>query len=55
MGGLSVGTIALYCSTCERDVYVAEEDTPVCPVCSAPLIAAVKPSEETEPSEPHER
>ena len=45
-----MGTIALYCSTCGRDVYVADEDTPVCPVCSAPLIGTVPPDEESESS-----
>jgi rubrerythrin len=49
-----VGTKALHCSTCGRNVYVAEADTPVCPVCSAPLIAVVEAEgdadEESEPA-----
>jgi predicted amidophosphoribosyltransferase len=49
-----VGTITSFCSTCQRDVYIPEEDTPMCPVCSAPLIATVEqeaePQEESEPT-----
>lgn len=30
--------IQAYCSTCQRSVYVDEEATPVCPVCSTPLV-----------------
>ena len=39
--------IQLHCSTCERDVYVPEEDTPVCPVCSGTLIATIPIEEES--------
>ena len=27
-----------FCTTCQRNVYVEEGDTPVCPVCSSPLL-----------------
>jgi RNA polymerase subunit RPABC4/transcription elongation factor Spt4 len=30
------------CTNCDRIVYVAEDDTPICPVCSTPLLSAVK-------------
>jgi hypothetical protein len=48
-GGVQyVGTITSFCSTCQRDVYITEDDTPVCPVCSTPLIATVEKEAETE-------
>jgi hypothetical protein len=31
-----------FCDTCGRKVYVGERDTPVCPVCSSPLLRAVQ-------------
>jgi hypothetical protein len=45
---MPVGTMTVYCSTCERNVYVAEDDTPVCPVCSGPLIATVELRDQNE-------
>ena len=33
--------LSAFCTTCNRTVYVEEEHTPVCPVCSTPLLAAV--------------
>jgi len=27
-----------FCTTCQRNVYVEDGDTPVCPVCSSPLL-----------------
>lgn len=27
-----------FCTTCQRTVYIEEEATPVCPVCSSPLL-----------------
>lgn len=30
--------IAAYCPNCDRVVYLGEDDTSVCPVCSTPLI-----------------
>jgi RNA polymerase subunit RPABC4/transcription elongation factor Spt4 len=30
--------ITAYCRICERTVYIGEDDTSVCPVCSTPLI-----------------
>jgi hypothetical protein len=47
-----MATITLHCPTCGRDVYIAEDDTPVCPVCSGPLLTEVDsnviPDEESE-------
>ena len=31
--------MAAYCPNCDRVVYLGEDDTSVCPVCSTPLIA----------------
>jgi hypothetical protein len=44
-----MGTITSFCSTCQRDVFVTEEDTPICPVCSSPIIQRVE--QEAEPEE----
>ena len=30
--------LTAFCSTCQRTVYIEETDTPVCPVCSTPLM-----------------
>ncbi|HVL65542.1 MAG TPA: hypothetical protein VM573_10285 [Actinomycetota bacterium] len=30
-----------FCPTCKRTVYIEEGDTPVCPVCSTPLLETV--------------
>lgn len=27
-----------FCPTCHRNVYIEEGDTPICPVCSSPLL-----------------
>ncbi|HEX2057221.1 MAG TPA: hypothetical protein VHI71_02535 [Actinomycetota bacterium] len=29
-----------FCTVCQRTVYVGEDDTQVCPVCSTPLLPA---------------
>jgi DNA-directed RNA polymerase subunit RPC12/RpoP len=29
-----------FCSTCGRTVYLGEDDTPACPVCSSPLVVS---------------
>jgi Zn finger protein HypA/HybF involved in hydrogenase expression len=31
----------IFCTTCQRTVYIEEQDTPVCPVCSSPLLESV--------------
>ncbi|HWL65626.1 MAG TPA: hypothetical protein VNP73_06590 [Actinomycetota bacterium] len=38
--------ISAFCTTCQRTVYVEEGDTPVCPVCSSPLLETVESSSE---------
>jgi hypothetical protein len=35
-----------FCSTCERTVYFDEGDTPICPVCSSPLLETVEETPE---------
>ena len=34
-------TIEAMCTTCQRTVYINADDTPVCPVCSSPLLETV--------------
>ncbi len=41
-GYLSLMTIKAMCTTCNRTVYVDAGDTPVCPVCSSPLLETVE-------------
>ncbi|MGH2694575.1 MAG: hypothetical protein ACRDJJ_07120 [Actinomycetota bacterium] len=40
--------LSAFCTTCQRTVYVEEDDTPVCPVCSSPLVETVDSSEDEE-------
>lgn len=35
-------TRTAFCSTCKRDVYLPEDSSAVCPVCSSPLIETVE-------------
>jgi RNA polymerase subunit RPABC4/transcription elongation factor Spt4 len=35
-----------FCTTCQRTVYVEKGDTPVCPVCSSPLLETVEVDED---------
>ena len=42
-------TVTAHCPTCNRTVYLAEEDTAACPVCSSPLLAAVEEGESATP------
>jgi predicted amidophosphoribosyltransferase len=30
--------LTAFCTSCQRNVYVEEDDTPICPVCSSPLV-----------------
>jgi hypothetical protein len=40
--GYSVGmALSAFCTTCQRTVYVDSDDTPMCPVCSTPLLETV--------------
>jgi hypothetical protein len=37
-----------FCTTCQRNVYVEDGDTPVCPVCSSPLLETPDPESSDE-------
>lgn len=37
--------MSAFCTTCQRTVYVEEGMTPVCPVCSSPLVETVETNE----------
>jgi Zn finger protein HypA/HybF involved in hydrogenase expression len=45
--------ITAFCTSCQRTVYIEEDDTQVCPVCSTPLLEIVPamdgPSDDNEP------
>ncbi|HWC14617.1 MAG TPA: hypothetical protein VG929_08475 [Actinomycetota bacterium] len=45
--------MSAFCTTCQRTVYVEEGVTPVCPVCSSPLVETVERSEQTRPASDH--
>lgn len=45
-------TIKAVCTTCERTVYVDPDDTPVCPVCSSPLLETIESLDEETVPEP---
>lgn len=34
--------LSSFCTTCRRTVYVEVGDTPVCPVCSSPLLESIE-------------
>jgi predicted amidophosphoribosyltransferase len=40
-----------FCTVCQRTVYVDAESTPICPVCSSPLLEATE-SADGEPPAP---
>lgn len=37
-----------FCTTCQRTVYIEEGETPVCPVCSSPLLETAEAKDEDE-------
>ncbi len=41
-------SVAAFCTTCQRTVYIDENDTPVCPVCSSPLLEVVETDDQEE-------
>lgn len=41
--------MSAFCTTCQRTVYVEEGTTPVCPVCSSPLVETVEANESPSP------
>jgi ribosomal protein S27E len=38
--------ISAFCTTCQRTVYFEAGDTPVCPVCSSPLLESTGNNDE---------
>jgi DNA-directed RNA polymerase subunit RPC12/RpoP len=44
--------VAAFCTVCQRTVYIEEDSTPVCPVCSSPVLEA--PRVELDPDQPEE-
>ncbi len=38
-------TLKAFCTTCQRTVYVDEDHTPACPVCSSPLLETIESRE----------
>jgi uncharacterized Zn finger protein (UPF0148 family) len=38
--------LTAFCPTCQRTVYIEKDDTPVCPVCSSPLLETVNSSDD---------
>jgi Zn finger protein HypA/HybF involved in hydrogenase expression len=41
--------LTAFCATCRRNVYIEEDDTFVCPVCSSPLLETAPVSDAPEP------
>ncbi len=41
--------LAGFCTICQRTVYVDAEATPICPVCSSPLLETAPGAEEQSP------
>ncbi len=37
-----------FCPSCQRTVYVDDGSTPICPVCSSPLLETVEGPEDDE-------
>jgi len=34
--------LSAFCTVCQRTVYIEDGETPVCPVCSSPLLETVE-------------
>lgn len=49
-----MGSVALsaFCTSCQRTVYIEEGETPVCPVCSSPLLETIEV--DSRPDEPED-
>ena len=41
--------LSSFCPTCQRTVYIENNATPVCPVCSSPLLETITLEDESEP------
>lgn len=37
--------LTAFCTTCQRTVYIDDQETPVCPVCSSPLLETSEPDQ----------
>ncbi len=37
--------LSAFCTTCQRTVYIEQDKTPICPVCSSPLLESANPEE----------
>ena len=37
-----VMALSAFCTVCQRTVYIEDGETPVCPVCSSPLLETVE-------------
>lgn len=48
-GYLSGMALSGFCTVCQRTVYVDAEATPICPVCSSPLLETA-PSADEQPA-----
>ncbi len=44
--------LTAFCTTCHRTVYIEDEDTAVCPVCSTPLLETVESPDADESEQP---
>lgn len=40
--------LTAFCTTCQRTVYIEEQQTPVCPVCSSVLLETAETETEDE-------
>lgn len=50
-GYLSPMALAGFCTVCQRTVYVDADSTPICPVCSSPLLEAAAPDDDSDDQE----
>ena len=40
--------MSAFCTTCQRTVYVEDGETPVCPVCSSPLLETIETNDDAD-------
>ena len=41
--------LTAFCTICKRTVYIEEQATPICPVCSSPLLETSEDEAEEKP------
>jgi Zn finger protein HypA/HybF involved in hydrogenase expression len=46
-----VMALTAFCTVCQRTVYIEDGETPVCPVCSSPLLETVEGNSPTAPED----